>query len=286
MSNTLRSKVFQNHLHKDVQKMFYPFYYFFLLLLSPKYCIKDNYITPNSLKRNLVSFLGAFYVFVTSIVYACEEGYKDYYNESNVHSLAMMSFIYSLDISSFALGIMLVFVQNIIYSRKNILIILMFERIRQSIDISKSIRSMVIWNWVFGTLYFSIHAIVFIELHVLSQVNFLMQIGGFICNYMYAIFDVNSVYGLRIMKILTTYLNRWTEMVLKLNEGEENLISCVKLFDIYTNILKAFELFKDVFQVLVRSVDLIGSNYSACLFELERIIYFTGIIYNNQRVYS
>ncbi|XP_022818593.1 uncharacterized protein LOC111351057 [Spodoptera litura] len=45
----------RHSLDKDIRRIFYPFHILLLLVLSPKYTIKDNYITTNGTIRNLFS---------------------------------------------------------------------------------------------------------------------------------------------------------------------------------------------------------------------------------------
>ena len=54
--------------------------------------------------------------------------------------------------------------------------------------------------------------------------------------------------------MLRKYLEEWIRNILVMNDEQENYGLTLKLLGIYQNILKAFNLYKKIFQVLVSNV--------------------------------
>ena len=146
----------------------------------------------------------------------------------------------------------MLFILDIMHKRNNVLLILKIQTIHKKINISKSIRSYIIWNWI------SILTTIFCEMilcfYHYGSVN-ASNIGEFaldwICDIMFITFDIHLVVAIRIIILFRKYVDEWVKDILKLNYEQENDKQCVQLFEIYQHILKAYNLYKVIFNVLV-----------------------------------
>ena len=238
-----------NRLEKDVQRMFYPLHSLLFLLFSSKYTIKDNYITPNGKIRTMMSLFSLCYILVICVysvfLNQSNEDYKITHSDNTVLFTVFISYIF------FVTGMIITFVLNIIHSKNNILLVETIQIIHKSIDFSKSVRSYIIWNWVSVCTFFGVNIFIFIIYHVESQFN-VYDWPVLIRNYMLIKLDMDCVYAIRVMVLLTKYLNEWITTILKLsNDQPKNNTHCIKLFETYHNILQAYNVYKRIFQVLV-----------------------------------
>lgn len=65
-----RELLFDNYLKKDIQKLFYPFYWFQHVLLSTKFKIRGNVINPKELKLNItMSIIWAIFFFINGVIF-------------------------------------------------------------------------------------------------------------------------------------------------------------------------------------------------------------------------
>lgn len=65
-----RELLFDNYLKKDIQKLFYPFYWFQHVLLSTKFKIRGNVINPKEIKLNItMSIIWAIFFFINGVIF-------------------------------------------------------------------------------------------------------------------------------------------------------------------------------------------------------------------------
>ena len=243
----------RNRLDRDVQRIFYPLNFPLILLFSSKYAIRDNYITPNGKIRIISSLLSVCYVFVTCIYCMYFEGTDNsctrFYKDIISSVLAYFDFI------NFIISVGMIFILNMLHSQNNILLIGLIQTIHKGIDF-KSIMGSVIGNWISVVISFGGNCFIWLVLYTQFSNMHLPQL---IRNYILVEIDMHCVYAIRIMALLTKYLNEWIKTILKLAELQENnTLFCIKLFNIYRNILNAYKLYTTIFQVLVST----ATNYS------------------------
>lgn len=236
-----------NRIEKEVQRMFFPLHFLLVLLLSSKYSIQDDYITPNSKQRKFGSFVCACYIVVTCVHFIYFDEVTD--NYSNIKKNMVISLITTFSFIYLGVGIVIFFILSIFQSQNNILLIVIIQRIDASIDISKRVKSFIIWNWFSVLSIFGFNVFINCAHMAAFHVNF-MQLRMFVCNFIYAAFDLNCVYAIRVITLLTYYLEDWIKEILELYKETES-DKCDRQFNIYRNILEAYKQFKNAFKVLV-----------------------------------
>lgn len=212
------------------------------VFFTSKYTIRDNYITPKGYKFNvllLTATVMSYGLFLYSVLNIDPDKYHNFYESRDIFYLFM--FFYALYVAGFT---MLIFL-NIIHSDNNISLILTIQYIYNSIDSIKNIKGVVFWNWVYVLGICGLNMFMYLLYYIaFDHFNIIESFA----DWMFITFDVNLVCAIRFIILLEKYLVMWKQSVL----DDELGINYAKLFDVYQNILEAYNLYKGVFQVVVR----------------------------------
>ncbi|PZC77055.1 hypothetical protein B5X24_HaOG200704, partial [Helicoverpa armigera] len=241
----------KNRLNKEVYRIIYPFHLIFLVLCSSKYTVKYNFILKDGVLRKIVSFLSVCFVVIVSSCYMFLEKYTAYIN--NVQSIKIIFFIFHGVLILYCIANIMLFSMNIALSKQNIELILKIQLVHTNIDFSKSSKNFIIWNWIYLIIFLVIDLAISSSYYVTYYEQDVVDALGYLCNYLFAVFDMNVIYACRLITLLRKYLNKWSKVILKLSDGVNNR-NCGQLFEIYDNIIRAFQLYKTVFQVVVSSL--------------------------------
>lgn len=245
-----------NYLREDFQKMLKPVYVVQNIFLASKYTIRDNFITPNGILFTVIINLGLI----------CALIFKGYYNlfgreiDFKAGQLIHWAYFgYCLLFMLFSFSFILTFSLNVIYGHKNITLLLKIQKIHENINIAeRKIKVFKIWSWI------SILSIMFSNTCLMSMIDYSsVKFNSFdqLCTCILIIsFDINIVYSVHIIKLLTIYLEEWNKIIHNDNHEKYDGEYYEKLFDIYQNVLDAFKLYCNIFQLLVSSFTVV--NYS------------------------
>ncbi|PZC77054.1 hypothetical protein B5X24_HaOG200703 [Helicoverpa armigera] len=249
-----------NYLEKEIQNIFRPFNYAFILLLSSKYTMQDNYITPNGKLRTFLSCMSASYVSGVGFYYMISNKYLEY--NSSVYSITVVTIVVQLIIIGYCFGVILIMVNNFVFSQKNILLIVTIQTIGKNINLSKVVKNFIVGNWIAILIPSAIYAGIQGSFYIFYYIIDYTLVLATLCTIAFLAFELELVYALRVIVLLRKYLQGWVQMVSKLNYDQDDGYDCVKLFKIYQNILQAFELYKAVSQFLVIGLHLLSSQKS------------------------
>ncbi|KAF9800093.1 hypothetical protein SFRURICE_016970 [Spodoptera frugiperda] len=240
-----------NCIRQDIYKIFFPINCLLFLLCSPKYSIRDGFITPNGKKLTILSFLSVCYVLVISIYYRYCDEMNDRLLLKNRNSIVTaITYFYSI---YYCFGVIMVFILNIVHSQNNILFIIMFNAIDSNICHSMSAR-MIICNWVAVISVFGINFFIYF-VNIISVTHYDgLRLSIFFSNLLFSTSDVNLLYAIQALCLLENYLKEWTKKVLV----SKNECDVDKLSKIYLIILEAYNLYKSIFQVLLFRTPLLG----------------------------
>ncbi|KAF9799864.1 hypothetical protein SFRURICE_017098 [Spodoptera frugiperda] len=233
-------------LDEDIQRMFYPFNCLLLLLCTPKYAIRNSYIVPNGITRTILSFLSVCFVIIVSVFYLFFQEQNDVYASAHEGAIELVITIF-LHILYISITIM-IFVLNIIHSKDNILLMVSIQKIYRSFIIIKGVNSFVIWNWIIAGVTIISNIAIYTSFHMTSNGVYIFTLPLLIRNCMYATVDVNCVYAIRVLALLNKCLDEWVDRIARLNEEEEYYMNTTKLVNVYLDILKAYKLYKTLFQ--------------------------------------
>lgn len=235
-----------NCLNKDVQKMFYPLDLMNKLFFSSRYDVRDNFVTPNGKIYHITKFSIAMSVLTFFLYQALNSNYK--IGAGLDDSAVIMVFVIFITIVYYG-GFTLLLFLNFKHANKNVFFILTIQMIYEEIDYKKRVQNFILWNW------FSILSAVGINMFMLLlYYYFLNHLDSieFFCDFVFITFDIHLVYAIRIIILLKEFLEIWSTDILSMSYDEENYEKCEIMFSVYKNILRAFNLYKTLYQVLVR----------------------------------
>uniref|UniRef100_A0A2A4K7F9 Gustatory receptor n=1 Tax=Heliothis virescens TaxID=7102 RepID=A0A2A4K7F9_HELVI len=223
--------------------MLYPVHLMLSLFLSSKYTIKDDYITPKGKTFYIATFAFILILYGLGINRVFFDDLEDTMGTDNRD---IITIIFSFSFVFYSIGFGLIFVLNYIHSDCSISFILTLQEVFNSLDFSDSIVFITHWNWFSMSIAFGVNVFLYmlyyITYHAFNPVDVVMDI-------MFITFDMNLVYGILVITWLRKFLEKWIEDVLAYDDVDEEFYR--SYFQVYRNILIAYNLYKSLFQLLV-----------------------------------
>lgn len=244
-----------NRIEYSFQKFLYPLNFTYFIVYSPKYCISDNYITPNNNKTRWRSFCCSFcYLLIFTIVFFYKSNLRDY-----VH--VVFYFFLIIDIIT-ALSFIVNFIVNSIQSDIHVDFILTIQSIEKSFKFGKiDYQTFVIGNWIYMfVLYFSY--ILLIGTHLYQN-----DLSISLCFYYIALMisDAYVIYLVRVIQLLNYVTITWISELKYLDKIITNGLSAVSLklkpyrktlVKAYLDITKAACLYEEMTKLQVKIFEL------------------------------
>lgn len=236
---------FNNAVDKDVQSVLLPLNLMQNVVCFPKYRIKHDIITPNSLFSNLVSIIAvvvAISVFTYSIT-------SVYFTQDYSESTAFLYGSCLYDFLFYLLGFSINFVIGVVQTIKSINFVLTFQEVHRYLNCETSFNRFIIWNWIIVIFALCGH---FVVVTVFCKLSCIPCISIFAC-YMSIAFDVNMLYAIRIIKLLESKLILWSIHVInfEVSENTHRESDSKKSFRAYVDLLECYSIHKDCFQLYV-----------------------------------
>ena len=232
---------FNNLVDKDVQKMLSPLNLMQYTMFCPKYRIKNNFITPNSLISNFVSM-------IVTVAFIFLFIFGTYFVNVNKYSLGYSTFIiisFNIACVFFCIGFILNLVIGITQTRNNVQFVLIFQKVHKLFN-QDSVNHFIIWNLILGIVALGFYLIIFTCFFVQSGLPFY---SVFYC-YLAVVFDFNIIYAMRLIKLLENKMNQWNCFVTNFQKLDSHNFS-TKEFKAFVDILTCYDLHKNSFQPLV-----------------------------------
>ncbi|PZC73336.1 hypothetical protein B5X24_HaOG200860 [Helicoverpa armigera] len=230
-----------NLVDKDVQSMLLPLNLMQYIAFCPKYCIKNNFISINSLFSNFISFCGLL-IFLSSFLYR-----NTLIAQSLGHSFTVFMYITAyFDFVYYCCGYVMNFIVGIMQTKNSVNFVLTFQNIHRFLNNETYSRNFKVLNWIIVILTVVGQTTIFAYFNITVGLSHYFIYISFIIT----VFDFNIIYATRLLGILENKLLLWSNNVLDLREiGEiydENY--CRNMYLAYVDILKCYELHKVCFQ--------------------------------------
>lgn len=250
-----------NNVDAHVQDMLKPLNFFQFILFFPKYTIRDGYITPNSLIRNIWSATGAF-VFISICVFRILTMNKIAVYDTFTTMLLISKYF---DVALYCIGFIVNTYVNISYSNVNVLLYLKLQTIKTFIPRNNEIMKNVKWYSVIliivlfcGTLaMFSFFHLSFSYFNIFDLTTDLAVFS----------FDLNLVYACSVLNFLAQSLDELNKEIWCLGNAKVTVCKDGSKPDwnginlTYINVLDAYNYFKEAFRLLVRTQSLLSINF-------------------------
>lgn len=237
-----------NRLDEEIQRILFPFNFFLTLFSCPKYSIRDNYITPNGNKILIFQLFGICFVTAITIDLLGLTNLATFLPSGNAFIIKLISIFLNLTrwfnfISNAIL--------NIKNSLDNVCLIIMIQSIYKSVKVT-GVFSFTVVNWIIVTIPIFIMVSASMSVAIIFSVipNFFHNA----CTYILISYEIDFLYNTRILHLLCKYIDHWIKKIdMMTNDREDDEAYCLKLFETYQNILKAYEMYKKLYEVVVRS---------------------------------
>lgn len=241
-----------NRLDKDVQRIVCSFNVALGVFFNTKYNVQNHHIYSNGIKYRMFSFSCMLIMNLSCIYRIVATDIRDVNKNMSSTEEDFFSLFVTIYYILFMVGFTLSFILDNVLKDHNVLLVLMIQSLNKSIDLSKGIMGVVVWNWI------SILTIIFIDSFTILLYyatcfypNVIDMILDIAVNTLFFGLEINLAIGTRIIILLRNYLYEWIKEILNMNDDHENKEQCLKLLDVYQNIIKAYNLYKRIFQVLV-----------------------------------
>ncbi|PZC77077.1 hypothetical protein B5X24_HaOG200727 [Helicoverpa armigera] len=248
LSNAPKSSFSSNVIDKDVQAIFYPLNVMSVLLLHPKYVIKNNKITPLS---NVIKIFSA----CVTTLYLCQHAHKFFsvVLDDNIRRIQPVSYLYyatGSDLLFLTWGFIMNCAGNIIYTKKYVAFILKFQESHRFLG-SACFKRFIIVNWLSIISMFGY----FISSCIYTYFTFFHPPWGTIFHMMVlANLDADAVYACRLILLISEQFIQWNERALLLKENGEDKDYCRKMFETYGQILKCYKIYRNTMQFMVSRI--------------------------------
>ncbi|KAF9800096.1 hypothetical protein SFRURICE_016973 [Spodoptera frugiperda] len=229
------------NIDKELQRILRPLNFILKLFGTPKYRIQNGRNIPIDKKSLTIWFLTV----IIASVYCSVCSVNNRRSKYNMLNFVNVTYDFFL-----CFGYTISLIGELSNRQNNCSIIILFHKIHRSIKFSKEIQTLVVWIWfhTFTTVFYGF--IVVVILHIIYTDMLLI---GVICDSAYMTFDLNLVYAISILMLLNKYMDEWVKSVLMFNEEQEDgdNMDCQHLLETYLDIMKAYNLYKKIFRILV-----------------------------------
>ncbi|KAF9800839.1 hypothetical protein SFRURICE_009313 [Spodoptera frugiperda] len=157
-------------------------------------------------------------------------------------------FYYFLHVISFNV----LFIVDFFYKQRSVCLILEIQTIYRRIGLCNSIQTYIIGNWVSQIINIVIEIMLLVIYYFFfSYGNFTTLLFSGLSDYIFIMYYIYYVSGIRIIVLLKECLDKWMQKVLLSQMKQENEEYYLNLFKSYQNIINAYSIYKEIYRILV-----------------------------------
>lgn len=240
-----------NIVDEDVQSLVLPFNIIQYIMFCPKYRIKNNCVTPNSLFSNFVSLVGTL-AFISMFIY---RHYVLYAINHCMGYTALMCSITFVDCIYYCFGFAMNFVFGVIYTNKSVNFVLIFQKVHRILNNRSTFRRSVIINWIGLMSYLGGYIFAFTYFCVSLSFEHMFNF------YLLVFFDLNTICAIRGFNLLEDKIAIWNNHLLLSQDAERAFDpnNCKIMLQAYFDLLECYKLHRVCFQQFV-SITLTGTE--------------------------
>lgn len=230
-----------NVISEDIKKIFSHQNFIQHFFLSPKFVIKDERIYTIGLIYNIT----VVFFLIIIITFWCPR-----FNNFNSVSLDFYGFheVATAILFYFYVGSLIaLYIFNSLKTNSYGTLILKIQFIKENLNF-REIKKFIIWSWVSNVLILLGNLALMIGYSITFHY---IRIIDPIVDTLLVTFDIHFIYSLQFIIILIKYQTSWNDTLLK-NIEDENDEYWMNMFEIYKSIIEVYDLYKKLFQILVR----------------------------------
>ena len=236
----------RNMVDNEVKSMLYPLNLMQILVLNPKYCMKNNFIQPNNRINKFILICGLVILLLSYINRLIEIVMDE--NIRRYLTIKFLSFASLFDFAYYGAGFIINVILNFMYSKKIIAFVVIFQEVHRFINNEASFKWSVIRNWVNVVVIFTFYFVTWLFMTVIFNqspwyvvMNLIVLIS----------LDTNIVYAISSVEILADKVKLWNDRVSQsVGDGQNGNreINCDLMLETYVHILKCYNISKKIFQ--------------------------------------
>lgn len=222
-----------------------------------RYKIADKFITPNSKTYNILSFFCLF-----SIIFLYS--YRMLYKWSHGFSSSIYKFSVIFDYIYFVSFLIMFYIANFIYSLDSVQMILNLQGAHKILKFQYiNFRNLIYCNWFYVASLFVFYALIILSITVIMGKFDIIEVG-FMALLLH--FDITIVESNQMIVLINKEMKYWlcefkvySELCNEfrfshtLDENRDEEIHWESIYEAYRRILRAFGLFKNIYQLPVSS---------------------------------
>ena len=234
-----------NTVDKNMQAMLLPLTLTQTVVLSPKFRIKNNVLTPNNGFYKLLLFCGTVLP-VSLYCYRMSDLSHDKVVEWRIISMQKIAVYW--DAIFDCTGFIFNFFIHLVLSKKNVSLVLTIQKIHRVLNGDDNFQKFTRNNWISMIVVISVFILFFIYNRVLHA-NLPLYV--FITASSPIVFDIDLILAIRYIKLLEVHVVLWNHQILNQCFDHQNETCRKRLFEVYFQILESYNIYKQIFQVMV-----------------------------------
>nr|WCC57763.1 gustatory receptor 49 [Papilio dardanus] len=192
----------KNYIHSYIEKILLPLTITQYIILSPKYYLRHNYISPNSVFINIILCCLTVIIFICFLYFSLM-----FLNTIRMYITDFLCFLFYFEHSVYAIGYIFNVLFLILQSQVNVNLIINIQMINNKIEINNRVaRNYLIGNWIFCFLIFLFYCL---NMYVQIFHVFTTYITIILSLFMIMPWDFNIIYAARIIFLLRKQTECW-----------------------------------------------------------------------------
>lgn len=220
------------------------------LFLCSKYKIRDNIVTANETYSCVFSCAVGLFIIIFSHLYSL---FQD--STFGIRVKGMLSFLIYLgaigNMVCCVTGFILNYYTSWLHRHDNVFLLLKIQNAFKNLQIdSRKFKSLVVALNCYHYFWLGYFCCIFEAFRWWDIIN----------SYVAILFDVNCIYMTRLLHLLTQYLKEWMKLLNRpgsIEESDDEAYS-IRVFNVFMDILDAYQLLKKTYEVLVSRIDRIS----------------------------
>lgn len=242
-------EISNNKLDKEVFQMLRPLNLMQILLLNPKYHIKNNLINPNNCLNKFILISGAVMFLITYIYRIMEIILDDNFRRYSTTDFLMFASIF--DFFYRCMGFFMNFMINFSQTKTEVLFVLYFQEVHRFIHNKTCLKSFIMRSWMGVAALFGFYIIFLTYVYVL----FLRPPWNVMFYILIMVtLDSNLIYAIRLIKLLTNKVVLWNIKFLLIRKNGCSKQEITKMLKAYVQILKCYNFIVNIYQIRVSHI--------------------------------
>lgn len=241
-------------LNKDVKKLVSMMDFPQKCIFISKFNMRNNHLLPREKTQNIRVVFFLLFINILCIYRICI--FKINHVNTKRIEFDFLTLSTAINYTTFSILTTIIFGLDIsLHYNYSCLLILKIQRVHGYLSLNGKFQRFVFWSWIFIIILFVFTITSMSCNHATSNIIYIKDaIADGIADFVCITLDCKMIIGGRIIILLKMYIDIWIKDVLR-EKGDESNDRCLKLFEIYRDILEAYQLCHKIYQILVSWIE-------------------------------